>query len=184
MKIADYLRLILKELTEQAERISEEQMVALADQICNSKQIFVMGKGRSGIAIQGFANRMMHLGLSAYVIGEISTPHTKKGDLLIMGSGSGETEALKVIAQKAKKENVVLAVITRNEDSALAKMADLLILLSGDSKQESSLKRSIQPMGSLFEQLSFLLYDALVLELMDRLKQTTKQMYLRHANLE
>ena len=184
MKITNHLRLILKELTEQAEQVSEKQMVDLAHQICSSRQIFVMGKGRSGIAIQGLANRMMHLGLAAYVIGETSTPHTEDGDLLIVGSGSGETEALTVIAQKAKKANVLLAVITGNKDSVLAKMADFFILLPGDSKQEAGLKKSIQPMGSLFEQLSFLVYDALVLELMGRLNQTSEQMYLRHANLE
>ena len=97
---------------------------------------------------------------------------------------ANETEALTVIAQKAKKANVLLAVITGNKDSVLAKMADFLILLPGDSKQEAGLKKSIQPMGSLFEQLSFLVYDALVLELMGRLNQTSEQMYLRHANLE
>lgn len=84
---------------------------------------------------------------------------------------------------KAKKANVLLAVITGNKDSVLAKMADFLILLPGDSKQEAGLK--INPAnGSLFEQLSFLVYDALVLELMGRLNQTSEQMYLRHANLE
>ena len=43
---------------------------------------------------------------------------------------------------------------------------------------------SIQPMGSAFEQMSFLTYDALVLELMDALGETTDTMFPRHADLE
>ena len=39
-------------------------------------------------------------------------------------------------------------------------------------------------MGSLFEQASFLILDALVLELMDRLGETGDTMFARHANLE
>lgn len=41
-----------------------------------------------------------------------------------------------------------------------------------------------QPMGSVFEQLAFLTYDGLVLELMDRSGETSDRMFLRHADLE
>jgi len=43
---------------------------------------------------------------------------------------------------------------------------------------------AIQPMGSLFEQLCWLAYDALVLILMPLLGQTGESMFERHANLE
>ena len=39
-------------------------------------------------------------------------------------------------------------------------------------------------MGSVFEQLAFLTYDGLVLELMDRSGETSDRMFLRHADLE
>jgi 6-phospho-3-hexuloisomerase len=39
-------------------------------------------------------------------------------------------------------------------------------------------------MGSAFEQISFLTYDAIILELMDALNETTDSMFPRHANLE
>jgi 6-phospho-3-hexuloisomerase len=44
--------------------------------------------------------------------------------------------------------------------------------------------RTVQPMGSLFEQSLFLLLDAIVVELMQRRKTTSEQMFRRHANLE
>lgn len=184
MSVKSNLKKIVCELRENSEEVKEEQTQQLIQLICDSNQIFLFGKGRSGVAIQGFANRLMHLGLSAYVIGEISTPHSKPGDLLIIGSGSGETEALISVAEKAKKSGVKLALITMNRNSTLGKIADTIVEIPGDSKGTTKAKRSVQPMGSLFEQTSFLLYDAVVLQLMEILKQDSEKMYQRHADLE
>lgn len=43
----------------------------------------------------------MHLGFKVSLVGEISSPHSQPGDLLIICSGSGETESLKSLAKKA-----------------------------------------------------------------------------------
>ncbi|MBQ4651190.1 MAG: 6-phospho-3-hexuloisomerase, partial [Oscillospiraceae bacterium] len=43
---------------------------------------------------------------------------------------------------------------------------------------------SIQPMGSAFEQLSFLTYDGVILELMEKMDESTDTMFPRHADLE
>ena len=63
-------------------------------------------------------------------------------------------------------------------------MADGMIILSGDSKGNNEEKHSIQPMGSQFEQMSFLIFDAIVLKLMENWNQTSEQMFMRHADLE
>lgn len=103
MKVKENLEHILKELQDATFKIEEEQIENVLKLIAPDKKIFLTGKGRSGLAAKGFANRLMHLGFQAYVIGEISTPHTKAGDLLIITSGSGETDALVSIAKKAKR---------------------------------------------------------------------------------
>ena len=123
----------------------------------------------------------MHLGFQAYVIGEISTPHTKAGDLLIITSGSGETDALVSIAKKAKESGLYLGLVTMNPQSTLGKMADGMIILPGDSKGNNEEKHSIQPMGSQFEQMSFLIFDAIVLKLLENWNQTSEQMFMRHG---
>lgn len=125
----------------------------------------------------------MHLGFQAYVIGEISTPHTKAGDLLIITSGSGETDALVSIA---KSQRIWTISWTCYNESAIhtGKMADGMIILPGDSKGNNEEKHSIQPMGSQFEQMSFLIFDAIVLKLMENWNQTSEQMFMRHADLE
>ena len=82
---------ILSELQQNAMKIDDAQAAQFVSQIKNAKHIFLQGAGRSGIAIRSFANRLLHLGFSVSVVGEISSPHTKPGDLVIIGSGSGET---------------------------------------------------------------------------------------------
>lgn len=44
--------------------------------------------------------------------------------------------------------------------------------------------KTIQPMGSLFEQSLFLLLDAIVVMLMRRAGVTSEQMFKNHANME
>lgn len=184
MKVKENLEHILKELNDASSKIEEEQIKDVLKLIEPDKKIFLTGKGRSGLAAKGFANRLIHLGFQAYVIGEISTPHTKAGDLLIITSGSGETDALISIAKKAKESGLYFALVTINQESTLAKMADGVILLPGDSKGNNQEKHSIQPMGSQFEQMSFLIFDAMILKLMESFKQTSEQMFMRHADLE
>lgn len=56
--------------------------------------------------------RMMHMGIDAYVVGETVTANLEKGDLLIIGSGSGETKTLVSIAEKAKSLGGTVAAVT------------------------------------------------------------------------
>ena len=143
--------------------------------------IYLLGKGRSDLIISAFANRLMHLGFSVSLVGEITSPHSKSGDLLIIGSGSGETPSLVSIAQTAKDEQVRVALITINENSTIASLADSIVVLPGASKLSG---KSKQPMASAFEQLSFLVYDAIILELMKKLNENSDSMFQRHTNFE
>lgn len=177
---------ILNELKQNVEYISETQMDALAQKIDHANHIFLTGKGRSGLSISAFANRLLHLGYSVSMIGEISAPHTHENDLVIIASGSGETDALVAIAKKAKSEQLDLVCLTMNEASTIAQMADLIVVIPGVSPKVESLKAisSIQPMGSAFEQMLFLSLDALVLSMMDKKGLTSDQMFANHANIE
>ena len=104
MAEAVLLKKILEELTRNAEQIRQEELEGFADQIQKAKRVFVAGAGRSGFVARAFSNRLMHLGLTVYFVGEPTTPAIQEGDLLVIASGSGETGSLKVMAQKAKKQ--------------------------------------------------------------------------------
>lgn len=185
MNTTEYLNIIIQELSQSAKLISDIEADKLAKQILTSKKIFVYGAGRSGFMGKSFVMRMMHMGIDAYIVGETTTPTFEKDDLLIIGSGSGETKTLVPIAEKAKSLGGVLAIVTLSPDSTLGKLADIIVKLPGVAKDQSKGDfKTIQPMGSLFEQTMLLFYDAIILTIMEKRNLDSSKMYGKHANLE
>lgn len=177
---------ILNELTQNAEKINTKDIENFIGQIQDANHIFLSGAGRSGIAIQAFTNRLMHLGFSVSLVGEISSPHSQEGDLLIICSGSGETGSLKNLASKAKQSSVNIALVTMKKDSTISQLADSILVLPGITKDENQREENTfsQPMGSSFEQLAFLTFDSLILNLMDETGENSETMFIRHADFE
>lgn len=185
MKTSDYVKAILNELSEHSPAIQDEQAERLVSSILTARKVFVAGAGRSGLMGKSLAMRLTHIGVKAYVIGETNTPSFTEEDLLIVGSGSGRTETLLVLAKKAKAIGGKVAAFTLSDESPLADLSDEVILLSGAPKdQQEGSHRTIQPMGSLFEQSLLLTYDAVILRLMEMKELDTHTMYGHHANLE
>ncbi|MGE1198241.1 6-phospho-3-hexuloisomerase [Priestia megaterium] len=185
MQTTQYLAEILKELNHSADLIADEEAEKLVNGILESKKVFVAGAGRSGFMAKSFAMRMMHMGIDSYVIGETVTPNFEKEDILIIGSGSGETKSLVSMAEKAKGIGGKIATVTIFPDSTIGQLADVTIKLPGSPKDQSKGDyKTIQPMGSLFEQTLLLFYDAVILRFMEKKGLDTNKMYGRHANLE
>lgn len=185
MKTTQYLGEILKELGHTTEQIVDQEADQLLNAILEAKKVFVAGAGRSGFMAKSFAMRMMHMGIDSYVIGETVTSTYEKGDLLIIGSGSGETKTLVSIAEKAQKIGGKIAAVTINPESTIGSLADITVKLPGSPKDKSqSDYQTIQPMGSLFEQTLLLFYDAIILRFMEKKGLDNDKMYGRHANLE
>ncbi len=182
------LQAIIKEIDEYSVKVHGEDVCSLAKLCATAKRIFINGAGRSGFAARGFANRLMHLGLNVYFVGEPTTPSIGKEDLLVIGSGSGTTASLVINAEKAKVVGAKLATVTIFPKAKIGLIADIVVVLPGATPKKGNgavdSAISIQPMGSLFEQLSWLVYDSTILELMKILGETTDTMYPRHANLE
>lgn len=179
------LAAILNELNVAADQLAEEQLEQLTDAVRASGRIFVAGAGRSGLMMRAFAMRLMHLGLDVYVVGETVTRSLGKGDLLLIGSGSGETKSLIPMAQKARSLEAKVGALTLSPASTIGGLADILVKLPGAPKdQEDDEASTIQPMGSLFEQMLLLACDAVILRLMEKKELSGKAMYGNHANLE
>jgi 6-phospho-3-hexuloisomerase len=186
MSVTVRLRAVLDELTRNSVLVDDQQLSRAVGEIAGARHVFLAGAGRSGVAITGFANRLLHLGKSVSVIGEITSPHSQPGDLLVIGSGSGETESLVALARKAHAAGVRIILVTMDGTSTIAQLADVTVVLPGVSPKlrTATAITSIQPMGSAFEQIAFLTYDAIILELMDVLNESSDSMFARHANLE
>lgn len=179
----------IDELTRLLVAIDEEAAVALADEVLRASRIFATGAGRSGLVVRGYAMRLMHLGLAAYVVGEVTTPAIGGNDLLLAASGSGRTRGVLQIAQSAQAAGARVACITTDRDSPLARLSDRLLVLpashpkSGSSPHAGTIA-SAQPLGSLFEQSLWLFCDIHVALLKERLGETEESLFARHANLE
>jgi len=72
------------------------------------------------------------------------------------------------------------------KDSTIGKLADSVLMLPGITKDENQSEDNTlsQPMGSSFEQLAFLTFDSLILNLMDETGENAETMFARHANFE
>lgn len=181
------LRAILEELCADAKQISGDAVDALGEAIVRAKRVFVAGAGRSGFAARAFSNRLMHLGYQVWFVGEPTTPSIQQGDLLIIGSGSGETASLVTMAQKAHKQGAEIATLTIYPNHTIGKLASTVICIPGitaKSDDAATKAATVQPTGSSFEQLSWLIYDSVVIALKEKTAQTDAQMFSRHANLE
>lgn len=156
----------------------------LAKKIAEVDRIFVIGEGRSGLAIRMAAMRLMHLGCQVHVVGETTTPSIRATDLLIACSGSGSTETVRAIAAKAKAVGAYLVGVTVNKQSLLGQFVDLSIELAAATKQNFDNGASQQFAGSLFEQSTLLFFDALFYVLSKALNKNTQLLLASHANLE
>lgn len=181
-----YIPQILAELQATLAQLAAGHDEPLAAAILEANRIFVAGAGRSGLVLKGFAMRLMHLGFQVHVVGETTTPSITPDDLLLIGSGSGATGTLVVVADEARRVGARVALITIRADSPIGQMAQIALTIPASTPKVASPHgpQSIQPMGSLFEQAMFLILDGLVLRLMTRLNTDSKTMFINHANLE
>ncbi len=169
MNTTNYAHEIIRELRAAVEDISEAEAEKLVNAILAANKVFVVGAGRSGLMGKAFVMRMMHMGIDAYVVGETVTANMEKGDLLIVGTGSGETKTLIPVAEKAKALGGTVAMVTLSPDSTIGKLADLTVTLAGAPKDQAGGEYgTIQPMGSLFEQAMLMFYDAVILRFMEK----------------
>ncbi len=185
MNAVEYSLEILDELKATLARVDAAGSEEIVSRIVKARRIYVAGGGRSLLMLKSFAMRLMHLGLLTYVVGETITPAIGYGDLLLIGSGSGETGSLVSMAGKAKQLGASMALITIFPQSSIAEMADAVIQIMAPTSKASSAYTSIQPGGSCFEQSMLILLDAIIIRLAQELKvEANAEIGLRHANIE
>lgn len=174
---------IIKELETSIKKIREKNVTDIIDKIKSHQRIFVYGTGRSGLMLKALAMRLMQIGLESYVVGETTTPSVGKGDLLIVASASGETGSVVMTAESAVKQGVDLIVISSDPESRLGRIQTPDIVIESATKFSNS-EASIQPLGSLFEQMLLIVFDTVILEMSQEQEGSNADMAHRHASLE
>lgn len=152
--------------------------------ISRARSVFVLGAGRSGLALRMTAMRLMHLGFTVHIVGEVTTPAIAGGDVLLVASGSGTTAGIVRSAQTAVDVGATVIALTTAPQSILGGIASVVIAVPAAEKLDRAATKSVQYAGSLFEQAVVTIGDALFHSLWMRSGQSADELWPRHANLE
>lgn len=184
-RLFDYYRSVVREVDEVFRRIDERAVDKFIEKVLSHRRIYIAGVGRSGLVVKAFGQRLMHLGFEVHLADEITAPAITKGDLLICCSGTGETQLTLFMSRRAAKVGCYTVTFTADEHSPLAKASNHVIKLPAPlSGERNGRLKTGQPARSLFEQALFLLFDSIVLKLIDVLRISRRKVTKRHANLE
>ncbi|HEV7811508.1 MAG TPA: 6-phospho-3-hexuloisomerase [Leifsonia sp.] len=187
LSVTTALDAIYSELTATGDAISATNGEALnlaAHALRGAGRVFTLGAGRSGLALNMTAMRLMHLGLTVHVVGEATAPAIEAGDALLVASGSGTTEGIVRAVQKAGEAGASTIAITADESSVIADLSNVTIVVPAARKLDRDSANSVQYAGSLFEQSVAIIGDALFHALWKSSGQTADELWPRHSNLE
>ncbi|RYL89343.1 6-phospho-3-hexuloisomerase [Sporolactobacillus sp. THM7-4] len=180
MRTIDVIMHEIEDVTRQVDENQLEQAMAF---LSRNKRIFVDGSGRSGFQAKGFAMRLMHIGYTAYVIGETISPAISEGDVYFAVSGSGKTKNVVSDTRAAKEKGLTIIAATSKPDSPLAELADCTIIVPGATKGDKE-RKSVQLLSSLFDQAVHITLDALCLKLSRRDHVSEEDAVKMHTNVE
>ena len=187
-KKEDYITvkdMVIDECGSALSAIDFKQVAEYMDMLEEADKVFFVGVGRVLLALKCIAKRYAHLGINAVVVGEVTEPAITNKDVLIVGSGSGETMFPLGIARKAKRFGAKVIHIGSNPESSMKEIEDLFVRIPVESRAKVCGEiPSKQPMTALFEQ-SLLLFGDVTASMLIRKKQINiNDLWQYHANLE
>ncbi|MFX1256725.1 MAG: SIS domain-containing protein [Promethearchaeota archaeon] len=157
------------------------------DGLINKRRFFLLASGRSGMILQCFGTRLVHLGAETYIVTNLaSIPGLSKEDILIVLSGSGTTSIvvslLKDYVNKVKPYGIVS--ITSHPDTIIGRIGDITVKLKGRTKRdkpEGSEDAILTPEGTMFEQVAFTYLDAIIAELAIKMGKANEDLLRLHS---
>jgi 6-phospho-3-hexuloisomerase len=135
--------------------------------------------------MRAFCMRLMHLGLDAHVVGDMTTPPLGRGDLLFVSAGPGFFSTVAALVGVAHAAGARTAAITAQPEGGVPKSVDTVLHLRAQTMADDrGSKKSVLPMGSLYEAAMLLFFDVVSIVLRERTSQSGEDMRGRHTNLE
>ena len=176
----------LAELGTVFSRLDDSEVDHAIEMIVEANTTVVFAGGRERLQIMGFAMRLFHMGVPVAVEGDMTTPPVGEGDLFIVTCGPGEISTGLALMGVAKAAGAKILFVTAQPESRGAALADFTVTLPAQTMadDQGEKKTSVLPMGSLFEGALFVLFEVMILKLIDRLGITPEEMRARHTNLE
>ncbi len=175
---------ILKEMNQMSEGMNDNLVDAyinelsslLLDKNSSDFNIIGLGAGRMGYSLRSFIMRLSHMGFNASMIGDTNVPRVKKNSIIFINSSSGETPSILLYAQQAAEEGGKIFLTSCSMNSSISQYANRIIQIPEINSK--------QLMKSPYEQFSMLLYDYIVIRLMDSLDLDPIQVSHNHSILE
>lgn len=183
---------VLNEIDTVLASIDETKLEAFVDLLTSNPDIKVLGysAGRMGSGLKAFVMRLNHLGIKASFFGDNYVPPMNSNDVFICCSNSGTTKSVVNILEifKAKAGGKVVSFVG-NDNSKMAELSDIAIKFKTcngglNSADDPSKINSIQPMTTLTEQAMFVLFDLIVMMIIDKLNININDTKQYHSNIE
>lgn len=182
---------VIEEITKTLNNVNQSEINQFEQILIDTKlkrkcKIVGVGAGRVGMAVKGFMMRLGHMGYDSWFIGDTTVPSIASNDILIVGSGSGETKTIVELVKIARKNGCTILCVTGDECSTISSLSNYIIKLDASSATKIGTygEKSEQPMTTLNEQCMSILFDIIVLDLMQVQNETHETMWARHSNLE
>ena len=165
------------ELAAIVEQLDDKALEGLIEKIIEAPRIYFTGIGRSGLSARAIAMRLMHIGKTSFVVGEVATPGITAKDLLVAFTSSGRGSVLSQ-AEVALGLGAQVATVTTGPNELSVRSVASVFLPARTTIP------SAQHAGSLFEQASLVIGDAVCRAVQQRLGVPTADLDSRHANLQ
>ena len=177
---------ILDEHQKVFESICQTGIREFMDAINRYERIFLIGIGREGMMTRAFAMRLMHMGKEVHWIWDDTTPGLGYGDLVIATLGDGKIGHIDYVCRRAKEAGAYIYVVTGSPSGITAKAADGVFFIPASVyRGTDEVVGSFQPMGNLFEQSLLLMFDIIIMMLVEENPQISfEKMEKRHRNIE
>jgi 6-phospho-3-hexuloisomerase len=166
-------------------RTGSDEAEHMCAEIRKARRIACYGVGREGLMMKALCMRLMHLGLDAHFVGDMTTPPLGSGDLLIASAGPGSFSTVLALQGVAQQAGARVMVVTAQPDGDAPRRAETVIMLPAQTMaNDQRAGGSLLPMGSLYEAAQLVFFDLVSILLRERTGQTPDQMRQRHTNLE
>ena len=149
---------IIFELNEAFRKLKQKEFKKVAEVISRHNfDILGFGAGRMGYSLKAFIMRLNHLGKCAYMHGDTNFPRINENSLVLINSSSGETPSMVLFAKQAKDYGAYIVTFTNSRYSQIGKVSNLCLTLPK--------VKSRQIMKTIYEQMTYILFDAIALEI-------------------
>ena len=175
----------LSEVQSVFQHVAPDAGDCMCHEILKARRIACYGVGREGLMMKALCMRLMHLGLDAHVVGDMTTPPVGPGDLLIASAGPGFFSTVMALAGVARESGARIMIVTAQPEGPAPRSADVVIHLPAQTMaNDRGGPASLLPMGSLYEAAQLVFFDLISILLREKTGQSPDQMRARHTNLE